>query len=308
MKNRGNQILIVLRICGIVLGCSLLVYQIISLLQDFNWFILSPKDLINVTLTFGISILAIISMMTAWKIILGEMGHNISLINIFFGFNLSLVARYIPGTVWGYLSRGEWLKREHKVPYAVTHFSSIIETIGIVFANIFVVTQGLFVTREIFFSLLLCIAFTIGSWASLNWLILWKPTRRLFRLEDNYVFKFPLSKWIVVFILFMVMWYGFGLGLLVLANVIDFRITFPHFLEMSSVYALAWLIGFIVPFVPSGLGLREFSLTILLASQFGMTKSDASFIAIGFRLLVSLAELLWIVFGLTKKTLSRLGE
>ena len=306
MKNRGNQILLVLRIFGILLGCSLLVYQIFLLLRDFNWFIISPKDLINALLAFGIHILAIILMMTAWKLILGEMGPNISLINIFSGFNLSLVARYIPGTIWGYLSRGEWLKREHNVPYAVSHFCSIIETIGIVFASIFVVTQGLFATREIFFSLLFCIVFLIGSWASLNWLILWKPTRRLFRLEDNYVFQFPLSKWIIVFILFTCMWYGYGLGLTVFASAIDLHITFPHILEISSIYALAWFIGFIVPFVPSGLGLREYSLTILLVSQFGMAMSDASFIAIGFRVLVSIAELLWILYGLTKKTLPRL--
>jgi glycosyltransferase 2 family protein len=306
MKNRGDQILLILRIFGILLGISLLVYQIFLLLRDFNWFILSLKDLINVFLTFGINILAVVSIMTAWKLILGEMGRNISLINIYSGFNLSLVARYIPGTIWGYLSRGEWLKREHNVPYAMTHFCSIIETIGIIFASIFVVMQGLFTTRETLFSLLLFIIFLIGSWASLNWLILWKPTRRLFRLEDNFVFQFPLLKWIVIFILFTVMWYGFGFGLMVFARIIDFQITFPHFLEISSVYALAWFIGFIVPFVPSGLGLREYSLTILLVSQFGLAKSDASFIAIGFRVLVSMAELIWILFGLSKKTLTRL--
>ena len=306
MKNRGNQILLVLRIFGILLGCGLLVYQIFLLLRDFNWFILSPKDLINVLLAFGINVLAIILMMTAWRLILGEMGRNISLINIFSDYNLSLVARYIPGTIWGYLSRGEWLKREHNVPYAMTHFCSIIETIGIVFASIFVLAQGMFATSEILFSLLFCIIFLIGSWASLNWLILWKPTRRLFRLEDNYVFQFPLLKWIVVFILYTGMWYGYGLGLTVFTRAIDFQITFPHILEISSIYALAWFIGFIVPFVPSGLGLREYSLTILLVAQFGIAQSDASFIAIGFRVLVSIAELLWVLFGLSKKTLTKI--
>jgi len=291
---------------GILLGSSFLIFQIFSSLRGFNWSILSPSVFKSALLALGLSIFATVLQMTAWKLILEGIGHNISIIDVFSGFSLSFVARYIPGTVWGYLARGEWLKRDHKVPYSLTNIGSIVETIGIVFANLLVVIQGLLLSRSFYLSLLFGIVFLIGSWAFLNLIILWKPTRRLFRLENNNILKFPFLKWALVFILFIGMWCCYGSGLLVFAKAIDFQVTITFFLGINSIYALAWFLGFIVPFLPSGLGLREYSLTILLIAQFGLVKSDASFIAIGFRVLVSIAEFLWILFGLTKKSLIRL--
>ena len=300
MNTRSKKFLLVLRIIGIIFGISLLIYQIFSLLRDFNWSILTPSVLLNALLAFGINILAILLHMTAWKVVLDGMGHKISITDIFSGFSISFVARYIPGTVWGYLSRGEWLKREQNVPYSISHFCSIVETIGFMSANLFVMIQGLVLARNIPFTILFIVVFVVGSWASLNLFILWKPARRLFRLENN-IYQFPFPKWLVVFLLFCVMWYCYGISLTIFANSIHLQLSSEHILLISSIYALSWFIGFIIPFIPSGLGLREYTLTILLAAQFGLEKSDASFIAIGFRVLVSLAELFWILFGLSNK-------
>ncbi len=308
MKSIGNKILVILRILGIILGISFLVFQIFSSLRGFNWPFLSPKLYLNIILGLAINIFGIVLQMTAWKIVLEGINQRISLLEVFSGFSLSFVARLIPGTIWGYLTRGEWLKHDHGIPYAITNFGSVVETSGYLVTNLLIALQGLLFVRNIPFSIIFIIIFLIGSWAFLNLLILWNPARQLFRMEQNKILRFPLPKWIAIFFLCIGMWYCYGLGLMIFANAINFQITFLHALEITSVYALAWFTGFIVPFIPSGIGLREYFLTVLLVAQFGMAKADASFIAIGFRVLLSIAELLWIAYGLAKKTLLHVNK
>lgn len=157
-------------------------------------------------------------------------------------------------------------------------------------------------------TVILLIAFFIGSWALINLVISWKPTRRLFRLEDKSLVRLPLPKWSAILVLFLLMWYCYGLSLIFFARGIEPQLTFSSIFIFSSSYSLAWFLGFIVLFLPSGLGLREYSLTLLLMAQFGVLKANASFIAIGFRVLISIAELLWIGFGLARKSLIHLGK
>jgi hypothetical protein len=303
MRTRGSQFLIILRILGIFLGVGILVYQILSSLRGFNWAVVDNNIAINLLLALACTTFAVVLQMTAWKMVLGGFNHDLSLAEIFSGFSLSFVARLIPGTIWGYLTRGEWLNREHAVPYAITNISSIVETLGYVSANLLIVFQGLLAVKSAIYGPVFLILIAFAGWAAINFFILWNPARRLFHLEQHKILHFPLLKWMAVFFLCIAMWYCYGLGLVIFANTLNFQVTLINALEISAVYALAWFIGFIVPFIPTGLGLREYSLAILLVAQFGLIKSDASFIAIGFRILVSLAELLWIAYGLLNKTM-----
>jgi uncharacterized membrane protein YbhN (UPF0104 family) len=301
---KQNPVLLVLRIIGITLGSGFLAYQIFTSVRNFDWSIISPNAFNNILLALCLSIIGVMLQMIAWKVILQGAGHEISLINVFSGFNLSFVARYIPGTVWGYLTRGEWLKREHEIPYAIANYSSIIEIIGLVSANLLIFFQGLILDKKILFVIL----FIVGSWSSINFLVLWKPTRRLFRFEAHKIIRFSFTKWITIFALSILLWYCYGLTLTIFANSINSSITFTDTIKMSAIYALAWLIGFIVPFLPSGLGLRDYSLAILLLAQFGLARVDATFIAIGFRVIISIAEIFWILFGLIYKSVRRTNK
>jgi uncharacterized membrane protein YbhN (UPF0104 family) len=305
---KQNHILLFLRIIGITFGSGFLAYQIFTSVRNFDWSILSLNASKNLLLALCLSIIGVMLQMIAWKVILQGAGQEISLIHVFSGFNLSFVARYIPGTVWGYLSRGEWLKREHEIPYAITNYSSIIETIGLVSANLLIFFQGLILEKIFYFVILFIILFIVGSWSSINFLVLWKPTRRLFRFEAHKIKRFSLTKWIIIFALSILLWYCYGLTLTIFANSINSTITFTDTIKMSAIYALAWLIGFIVPFLPSGLGLRDYSLAILLLAQFGLARVDATFIAIGLRIIISMAEIFWIFFGLISKSLRRINK
>jgi uncharacterized membrane protein YbhN (UPF0104 family) len=56
----------------------------------------------------------------------------------------------------------------------------------------------------------------------------------------------------------------------------------PELAFLTGAYALAWLTGFVVPFAPSGLGVREATLAGLLAPQFGLGPATTIAVALRF--------------------------
>jgi uncharacterized membrane protein YbhN (UPF0104 family) len=86
---------------------------------------------------------------------------------------------------------------------------------------------------------------------------------------------------------------------------------------LTAVYALAWLVGFVLPALPGGLGARDGTLVALLAARFGA--GVASALAIGVRLantvgefvaigLVEVAYLVWRRSGREAVVPSAIGE
>jgi len=64
---------------------------------------------------------------------------------------------------------------------------------------------------------------------------------------------------------------------------------------VASAYVGAWLIGFLAVFVPTGIGVREGALVVLLGSQFPF--AAISTIALGYRIAIALRDLLVAFFG-----------
>jgi glycosyltransferase 2 family protein len=64
----------------------------------------------------------------------------------------------------------------------------------------------------------------------------------------------------------------------------------PNAFWLLGAYAFAWLLGFVVPLLPGGLGLREGTLAAFLASSFGAGVATA--LALALRLVNTLGELL----------------
>ena len=82
-----------------------------------------------------------------------------------------------------------------------------------------------------------------------------------------------------------------GFGLQNIGNLVDF----------TFLFGFAWLAGFLVVFVPSGLGIREVVLSNLLTSILGIPAVQASALSVTSRFVISLAELAWILVALLFK-------
>lgn len=71
---------------------------------------------------------------------------------------------------------------------------------------------------------------------------------------------------------------------------------FSDFLLIAGAYSLAWIVGFVVPGVPGGLGIRESALVLLLAGSY--PKDTVLMLALLARLASVAADLVMLVIGL----------
>ena len=86
---------------------------------------------------------------------------------------------------------------------------------------------------------------------------------------------------------------GAGAGAWTLVHALSERET-PGLGWLIGAYAFAWLLGFLVPLLPGGLGLRDGTLVVLLTSHFGTGVATA--LALGLRLANTVGELVAIGF------------
>jgi uncharacterized membrane protein YbhN (UPF0104 family) len=71
----------------------------------------------------------------------------------------------------------------------------------------------------------------------------------------------------------------------------------PHdYWLLISVFALAWVVGFITPGAPGGLGVREALMVLMLAPAY--TAASASVLVIALRIATTLGDALILVIGL----------
>ncbi|MBC8264656.1 MAG: flippase-like domain-containing protein [Anaerolineales bacterium] len=89
---------------------------------------------------------------------------------------------------------------------------------------------------------------------------------------------------------YLVIWSVVGSAFFVLLNAIH-PLPLTWLPTVASIYAISWMAGFLAPFAPSGLGVREGAMILLLGQYLPVPAVTAA--AILFRLWLILAELLW---------------
>jgi hypothetical protein len=85
------------------------------------------------------------------------------------------------------------------------------------------------------------------------------------------------------------MWIGFGLQFFFLLKSVGIS---SNAFYCISIYPVSWVIGFIIVFLPSGIGIREGVMVILLSNF--LTSPQAITISILSRIQMTLSELLFL--------------
>jgi len=103
---------------------------------------------------------------------------------------------------------------------------------------------------------------------------------------------------IVVVVVNLVAWIGTGLGFLVLLDGLTDESS-PGLIWAVAAYAVGYLVGFVVPFLPGGLGAREGALVAVVSPRYGF--GAATGVVLATRLAVTLGEALavaaiWLVY------------
>jgi len=247
-----------------------------------------------------------------WLVLVQGIGGHPGVAVALEGYVLSFLPRHIPGSVWGYVGRIEWFRRYAALPTATTSMSSLLEILAIGSG-----TTGfaalLFLEAPIALRwvtlVLLCFASGSIAWLAIRIGGRWWTTiqRRHDSIAERDVGIGPLP-WFLAITFVVVNWLIYGWSLLSLAMMLGFRTTRSPadvLLAFATAFSISWLMGFLAPLVPSGIGVREVALSSLLVTVAGMSNSAATSVAVLMRVVTSAAELAWVGYGLGSAALRR---
>lgn len=230
-------------------------------------------------------VLAYVVQMAAWALIMAALGAPLGPVDTARAYLLPFTARYIPGTIWGYLGRSEWLARHHAVGYALSGAGSALEA-------------GLYVISA------LAIAGVYYGGGALGWGVaaafaavaaaLWLLPALAQRLRPGLGARPPHAATLAAVAgLYCLFWLLHGAVIALLAHSLGEA---PPFGSATAAFSLAWAAGFLVIFVPSGLGVREGALASLLVGA-GLPPTLANTVAVAGRLAIVAAELALVACG-----------
>ncbi len=290
----------VLYYIGLVSGGLLFAYQIWVGYQAFSpnsihsaplWILLVAVVLISIVMSLQVGI---------WAYLMTILGVSTTWRQVVRGYILSALLRYIPGAIWSYLSRGQWLFQAYGVPHNLSNSASFLELLALVVAAGVILGGywGTLVSGQMGLALfLLALSSPFVAWIVLrsitNWSFLqWFGNKTGLLAVGS--FRISLRHWLAVILLDIGLWLGLGGALFLIIQGWGLSSTIG-ILDAVSIFTAAWLLGFAVIFVPAGLGIREVALSGLLMSGMGISPGTASAIAVTMRFALLSAELLYLV-------------
>lgn len=243
----------------------------------------------------------------AWRILLTGLGIRRSRRELFGIAGITQFAKYLPGNVGQYIGRvGMSLARG--IPARPLAISLILETLLVIAAAITVcVGAGALssVGRNALHAhgaqlglIAVLIAVAGAGLYALRRIAPWL----LRRLAPKYAPALdgtllpPRTALARVFILYCINYFGIGIGLILLAHFL--LPSAPHdYWLLIAVFALAWVVGFVTPGAPGGLGVREGLMLLMLAPVYTMTAAGVLVIAL--RIATTLGDVLNLGAGFT---------
>ena len=286
---------------GLLFGGGILLYQ--------SYMGIRALTLKNVTfqegenLLFGLILIigAIILSILAWTFIMASKGARFPFWRGVKIYMLSFLPRYIPGMIWGYLSRNESLLVSFGINYRISNIGTLYELLS-------GVTSGVVVGGILYFNLM---AAENLRWLAISFIPIpivviyiadyFTYNRNFLKLnsvfENNSRSKI---EWLISTSILSINWLFYGAMIYFCFQSLGIKFeqnTFQLLLQMTLIYCVAWIIGFFTFIFPSGVGIRELTIAGLLVSIIGVEFELASIIALLARLVVILAEMFWVGFA-----------
>jgi len=200
-------------------------------------------------------------------------GEYISFYKIFLIYNITQLAKYIPGSIWQFVGKAGAYSNEGMEVGAIKK-SIFIEILWVLFSaftvGIILVLSGDLLEIEsiiintqqyaLFFGIGILITFIIAGFY-------YKKT-----LSFLYLFIDNIFLDIKIFFVLLFIWFLLGMSFYITLEPYVENVSIVLYIDIVGLYALAYAIGFLVPFAPAGIGIREAILigglaTILSAEQ-----------------------------------------
>ena len=236
--------------------CIYFFYNIDQISFDINL----EKNGINLSLSFLFCVLSIYLNAYAWKYIVKWFGEEFNNNNLVSFYVLTNVLKYVPGGIWHFVERFNFIKRISNPqialystliePYFMLSGSFLLASLGVIFSPLyfFLILPLLFLNRKLIYLVLkklgslkgkvfevLRLANSKDQFGRIN-IISFFPLRALF-LEIGFV----LSKFIGFYICLNTFYTNNNLNII----------------HLLAVFSLSWSIGLVVPTAPGGVGVFE---------------------------------------------------
>lgn len=228
-----------------------------------------------------------------WHLILRSMGCQIDTALSLRIWLVSSLTRYIPGGIWSYLNRAS-MARDAGLNLTICGFSMYLET-GFLMASSCAVgipalmyMSGLNIHANYFLLFILVLGLMIHPKVVRIGRYLPRQFGQIFRSVPLPTVTYCLG----LYVYYVVFWCLFGLTFICFVASISV-IPIDLWLPIGSSLALGFFIGFVMIFVPGGIGVRESIIYLLFQSL--VSPSEAVVIAVGSRLWIVVGEIISIL-------------
>lgn len=249
------------------------------------------------TVGFLLAVVYVFFTLWSWRVILADLGSPLDWSTATQLFGISQIGKYIPGGVWNIVAAAE-IGRDHDIParrsvtaMTVAVLISLLTGTGIGVITILGTSVAIQVPTWVIVLLLIALIAllmppVLNRLIAFGFKLLKRPTP-----ERQISFKglglstlLAVIAWCIAGVQVWLLAYGFGMDL-----------SISNMALSIGAYALAWVAGFLVVFVPAGTGVREgvlgllFSgslssggiLAVVLVSRITMTFADLAFAGAG---------------------------
>lgn len=265
----------------------------------------TPRAVLGIVLAAILWSLGVPLLALAWRGMLVGVGVHKSWRELFAILGITQFAKYVPGNVAQYVGRvGMSLTRGIPArPLAVT---LILETLLVIAAAAATCVTagvlsriGLATLQAHGWQLLLVTVLVVAAIIGLFALRRFAPAM-LRRLAPRYAPTLDgallptLSRMACAFVLYGTIYVAAGAGLILLARFLLPDAPLDYWL-LISVFALAWVVGFVTPGAPGGLGVREALMVLMLTPLY--TAASASVLVIALRIATTLGDVFVLFAG-----------
>ncbi len=248
-------------------------------------------------LNISVSIIAITLLFVldayGWHLILVGLAYSPKVIESIRIWMLSSITRYIPGGLWSYISRAE-MTRQQNISLGASSLAMYMETMLLAITSLVIGFPSLALATGYDFKILeaigLCLILSLSIHPSLLKLLHLLPGR----IGETFsrVNLPSLRKLLLLYCYYLLFWIVFCSCF---TGFVNLFVPLPPelWITVGSSIALSFFAGFVVIFVPGGIGVREGVLYLLLQPH--MSEADALLIAVSSRIWVMMGELLSLV-------------
>jgi hypothetical protein len=235
-----------------------------------------------------------------WKVLLSRFGYEIPFGGAFRVVRQAELSRYVPGTVWQYLSR-VYLASRWDVPATACLGATLVETVLLLLAalpaalwNLQEVTPVLGQYQRIVLAVFLIASIGVVHPRILNW---WAAILARYAKQPYQELRVGWPILAGIWLSYVVLWFVLGLSLAFFVRGV-MLIPLEQFPRLAGDYAASWVASILAVVAPAGMGIRDGVFGLLISRM--MPLATALTVALAVRLWLTLLELVWVGIARTQ--------